>query len=81
MTALIEARGLSVAYGPAAPVLSHVDFTLQPGEIVTIVGPNGSGKSTLLRALLDMVPATQGRVTRAPDLRVSAMGHSSRSSL
>ena len=70
MNALIEARGLSVAYGPAAPVLTHVNFTLQPGEIVTIVGPNGSGKSTLVRALLGMVPAAQGSVTRAPGLKV-----------
>ncbi|MBN8293090.1 metal ABC transporter ATP-binding protein [Rhodobacter sp. NTK016B] len=70
MNALIEAHGLSVAYGPAAPVLTHVDFTLNPGEIVTIVGPNGSGKSTLLRALLGMVPAAEGKVTRAPGLRV-----------
>ncbi|PWE28015.1 metal ABC transporter ATP-binding protein [Pararhodobacter marinus] len=70
MSTLIEARGLSVAYGPAAPVLTHVDFTLNPGEIVTIVGPNGSGKSTLLRALLGMVPASEGHVRRAPGLRV-----------
>ncbi|MFN4098482.1 MAG: ATP-binding cassette domain-containing protein [Pararhodobacter sp.] len=70
MTALLTARGLSVAYGAAAPVLNHVDFTLQPGEIVTIVGPNGSGKSTLLRALLGMVPASGGSVTRSTGLRV-----------
>jgi len=67
---LIEAHGLSVAYGPAAPVLRHVDFALYPGEIVTIVGPNGSGKSTLVRALLGMVRASAGSVRRAPGLRV-----------
>ncbi len=70
MTALLQARDLSVAYGPAAPVLRHVDFTLRPGEIVTIVGPNGSGKSTLVRALLGMVPASGGQVTQASGLRV-----------
>ena len=70
MTPLLQARGLSVAYGAAPPVLSHVDFTLAPGEIVTIVGPNGSGKSTLLRALLGMIPGVQGSVTRAEGLRV-----------
>lgn len=69
-TPLIEAQGLTVAYGPAAPVLHHVDFVLRPGEIVTIVGPNGSGKSTLVRALLGMVPAAEGSVRRAPGLRV-----------
>lgn len=48
---LISVRGLSVAYG-ARTVLSHVDLTLEPGEIVTIVGPNGSGKTSLLRAII-----------------------------
>lgn len=70
MNALLTARGLSVAYGAAAPVLHHVDFTLAAGEIVTIVGPNGSGKSTLLRALLGMVAPSKGSVTRAPGLRL-----------
>lgn len=67
---LIEAKGLSVAYGRAAPVLHHVDFRISAGEIVTIVGPNGSGKSTLLRALLGMVAPSAGRVARAPGLSV-----------
>lgn len=71
MTApLIEARGLAVAYGRAAPVLEGVDFALAPGEIVTVVGPNGSGKSSFLRALMGVVPPARGRVRRAPSLRI-----------
>lgn len=67
---LIAARGLAVAYGPAAPVLSGVDFALAPGEIVTVVGPNGSGKSSFLRALLGIVRPAAGTVSRAPGLRL-----------
>lgn len=70
VNALIEAKGLAVAYGAAAPVLSGVDFTLQAGEIVTVVGPNGSGKSSFLRALLGIVRPARGRVRRAPGLRL-----------
>lgn len=68
--ALITAEGLTVAYGRATPVLRHVNFTLMPGEIVTIVGPNGSGKSTLVRALLGMIPPAKGSVVRAHGLRI-----------
>ena len=66
---LIEARGLTVRRGGDA-VLSHVDFTIRPGEIVTVVGPNGSGKSTLVRALIGLEPAAEGKVQRAPGLRI-----------
>ncbi len=66
---LIEARDLSVELG-GHRALSHVNFSIQPGEIVTIVGPNGSGKSTLLRALIGALPAASGSVIRASGLRV-----------
>ena len=66
---LIEVRDLSVRYG-GHRVLSHVDMSIDKGEIVTIVGPNGSGKSTLLRALIGAVPVAGGRVSRATGLRI-----------
>jgi zinc transport system ATP-binding protein len=66
---LIEARGLTVRHG-GETVLSHVDFAIRAGEIVTVVGPNGSGKSTLVRALIGLEPAAEGQVTHAPGLRI-----------
>ncbi len=69
-TPLIEAKGLSVAYGKAAAVLRDVDFRLLPGEIVTVVGPNGSGKSSFLKALVGTLAPAAGTIWRAPGLRV-----------
>ncbi|RYG92254.1 metal ABC transporter ATP-binding protein [Loktanella sp. IMCC34160] len=66
---LIETRGLGVRFG-GHTVLSHVDFAIDRGEIVTIVGPNGSGKSTLLRAIIGAVSPTSGQVIAAPGLKV-----------
>ncbi len=42
------------------PVLSGVDLTIPPGELVLVVGTTGSGKSTLLRAVNGLVPHFSG---------------------
>jgi len=66
---LIAAEGLEVRFGEKR-VLDGVNFSIGPGEIVTIVGPNGSGKSTLLRALIGAVRPNAGRVRRAKGLKI-----------
>ncbi|MEI4472498.1 metal ABC transporter ATP-binding protein [Frigidibacter sp. MR17.24] len=69
MSALIRAEGLTVGHG-GDPVLTGVDFTIAPGEIVTVIGPNGSGKSTLLRSLIGLVKPSAGRIERRAGLRI-----------
>jgi len=69
MQPLIEARGITVRFSGEV-VLEHVDLSIAPAEIVTIVGPNGSGKSTLLRALLGVVPVSSGVVRHRDGLRI-----------
>ncbi len=39
-----------------------VSFDVEVGEFVAVLGPNGSGKSTLLKALLGLLPLTEGHV-------------------
>ena len=62
-TPLIEVRDLTVRlHGADRPILSDVDFTILPGEIVTVVGPNGSGKSTLLALIAGTLTPWSGSV-------------------
>jgi branched-chain amino acid transport system ATP-binding protein len=55
MTAMLEARKVSVSYGKLMAV-KDVSFSIQEGKIVTIIGPNGAGKTTLLKALIGQLP-------------------------
>ena len=40
-----------------------VDLQVARGEFVAILGPNGAGKSTLLKALLGVLPLTEGTIS------------------
>ena len=43
--------------------LSHVSFSIRPGESVALIGKNGSGKSTMLKIIAGVMDATEGTVT------------------
>lgn len=58
---LMETRGLAVGYG-GQPLLSGVDITVEPGEIVTLIGPNGAGKSTILKTVSAQLAPLGGSV-------------------
>ncbi len=61
MTALLDADGIVVRYGPAVAV-DGVSLQLEQGERVALIGPNGAGKSSLLNALCGLVKPAAGRV-------------------
>ena len=58
---LLEVDDLHVAYGELE-VVKGVSFTVERGEIVTILGSNGAGKTTLLRSLAGLMRPAAGRV-------------------
>jgi branched-chain amino acid transport system ATP-binding protein len=58
---LLEVDELHVAYGELE-VVRGISFTIERGEIVTILGSNGAGKTTTLRSLAGLIPPKSGRI-------------------
>ena len=47
---IIEARNIEKSFG-SLKVLKGIDFSVEKGEVVSIMGSSGAGKSTLLQIL------------------------------
>jgi len=43
-------------------VLDGLDFSVRPGEFVTLIGPSGSGKTTILRLLMTLEQVSGGQI-------------------
>ena len=55
---LLKVRDISYTYHTKAgetPALSHISFSVSPGEFIAIVGPSGCGKSTFLEMLCSLL--------------------------
>jgi branched-chain amino acid transport system ATP-binding protein len=59
---MLRVENLAAAYGPA-PVLFDISFTVNDGEVVTLIGRNGMGKTTTIFTLMGLLPATGGAAT------------------
>jgi branched-chain amino acid transport system ATP-binding protein len=71
---------LQAGYGPAQ-VLFDVSFTVDAGEVVTLLGRNGMGKTTTIKTLMGLLPARGGRARFAdaellgrPSYRIAQRG-------
>ena len=58
---ILEIRHLSKTFGTNA-VLKDIDFTVDRGDVTTIIGASGSGKSTLLRCINLLETLTTGEI-------------------
>lgn len=58
---MLEVKDLVVSYG-GIEALKGISFSVEEGQIVTLIGANGAGKSTTLRAITHLVMAKSGSI-------------------
>jgi polar amino acid transport system ATP-binding protein len=58
---MIVFEGVEKRFGDNV-VLADLDFTVAPGEHVTLIGPSGSGKTTILRLLMCLESVNEGTI-------------------
>ena len=58
---ILEIRHLSKSFG-SHEVLRDIDFTVNKGDVTSIIGSSGSGKSTLLRCINLLETPTSGEI-------------------
>ncbi|RME76099.1 MAG: ABC transporter ATP-binding protein [Planctomycetota bacterium] len=62
LKAPIQIHNLSVGFPLCQPLLTGLNFSLQPGEKLAILGPNGVGKTTLLKTIAGLHPPLAGEI-------------------
>jgi len=61
MTAMLEVRDLEVAYGKIVAV-KKISFSVEQGQVVSLIGTNGAGKTTTLRTISGLLRPTSGEI-------------------
>jgi branched-chain amino acid transport system ATP-binding protein len=59
--AMLEVDAIEVFYGNIK-ALEEVSFTVEEGEVVTLLGANGAGKSTTLRTISGLLTSRRGSI-------------------
>lgn len=70
--AALSVQGVAAGYPGERRALNAASFEVWPGESVAVIGPNGAGKSTLFKAIVGLLPFTEGSISiHGEDCRTS----------
>lgn len=61
MSAVLEVKDLEVSYGKIIAV-KGISFSVDEGEVVTLIGTNGAGKTTTLRTISGLLRPSGGEI-------------------
>jgi iron complex transport system ATP-binding protein len=60
--AIIQCDNISFFYDNKRKILNNVSFSVEKGQLITLLGPNGVGKSTLLNCITGLLKPQSGKI-------------------
>lgn len=60
---IIKVENLKKTFNDNLKILKGISFSVEKGEVLSIIGPSGSGKSTMLRCISQLEDVTDGSIT------------------
>ncbi len=58
---MLSVNAIDVCYGESR-ILTHLDLSVGPGQVVCVMGRNGVGKTTLLKAIMGLLVPPRGTI-------------------
>ena len=71
---MLEVKSIETSYG-TSQVLFGMSFTVNEGEVVSLLGRNGMGKTTTIRSIFGLTPASKGEVRVFGNVVTSSAPH------
>jgi len=71
---MLEVNNIHAAYG-RVKVLHGVSLNAKAGEILCLLGRNGAGKTTVMKAIMGLVPLSDGSITLAGEVLSDLPAH------
>ncbi|EJM98757.1 ABC-F family ATP-binding cassette domain-containing protein [Phyllobacterium sp. YR531] len=68
---IIAIESGEVGYTPGKPILKHLNLRIDADDRIALLGSNGNGKSTLAKLISGRLPLQKGKITVAPNLKIS----------
>jgi urea transport system ATP-binding protein len=62
MNAFLNIANLSCGYSAEAMAIRHINIDITKSTICAVLGSNGAGKTTLLKAIMGILPVSQGEI-------------------
>lgn len=63
MEEIIKVENLKKTFNDNVEIIKGISFSVEKGEVLSIIGPSGSGKSTMLRCISQLEKVTDGSIT------------------